>query len=366
MKKIVIFCDGTWQSLETEHSTNIRKLKDLLKPTDDNGVKQSAHYLSGVGTGDAVDAVVGGITSDGLEEKIQEAYKLLCEHFCEGDEIHILGFSRGAYTARSLMGFINLVGIIDEAELSKLPSLWDYYRCNDEEREGKTISKGDVPTIKSLTVFDTVGALGIPNISSLFKDEINKINEKHQFHNVKLSSNVEHALHLLAVDERMPKFTPTLFEKNESSDSKLKDLKQVWFCGGHEDVGGGNKDAEDKGLENIALHWVVGELSKLGLKFDEKTMNQFKQNTHGKVHQVSITGLMYYIMRIPLLGWMLNKIQDNIRNQFQEQYPCQMFHKSVLERLNDEKCKGRPKNIEKDWANQLQKVAGCDDLYEIK
>ena len=351
MKKIIILCDGTWQSLTTEHATNIRKLKNLLKPNDDNGTEQLAHYLSGVGTGDAFDKVAGGFTGKGLEEKIQEAYKHLCEDFCEGDEIHIIGFSRGAYTARSLVGFINRVGIINKSELSKLPGLW-----NDYKRK-RIISEGEVPTIKSLTVFDTVGALGI------LKGSTKEI-KKHQFHNVKISSNVEHIFHLLAVDERTPKFTPTLFKKNESPDLKLKDLKQVWFCGGHEDVGGGNKDHEDKGLENIALHWVVSELSRLGLKFDKEKMNEFKQNTNGKVHQVTLTDLKYRIKN-SLLDWVLDKIQSNTRNQFKKQYPCQMFHKSVLERLNNEQCEDRPKNIGKDWANQLQKVAGRDDLYEI-
>ena len=346
-KKIILFCDGTWQDTDSENPTNIVKLKRLLsckcKCKDGSDIEQIALYLQGVGTRGPVDKLVGGIIGRGIEENIRDAYEVLCDNFSEGDEVHILGFSRGAYTARSLVGFIDKVGLLDRNETEKIPELWRIYKSkNDSARKGNEV------IVKSLTVFDTVGSLGVPtdlsdtlNENIIFKIFSSGINEKHKFHNVKTPSNVENIFHLLAIDEDTRGFKPTLFQMGENVE-KTK-LKQVWFCGGHEDIGGGHMDS-DTGLSNVTLHWVVGELSKLGLKFINNKEEKLKPNYKGKMHEVCIKALG---QKIDLAD------SKEPRTIGEAAYPEQYFHKSVLERFKDKEFNYKPRNINDDLRNKL-------------
>ncbi len=175
MKRLVICCDGTWNRPDAKHVTNIEKIARTVK-TDlagTGGVQQLVLYLSGVGgAGYHTDRLLGGAFGLGLFHNVLAGYRFLSLNYEPGDEIYVFGFSRGAYTARSLAGMVAKVGLLTRRALvqEKLPEAVERYKGVD----GKSGKKGasteefkrdfchhDTP-IHFIGVFDTVGALGVP------------------------------------------------------------------------------------------------------------------------------------------------------------------------------------------------------------
>jgi len=123
MKRIVIASDGTWSRLDAPHPTNVAKLAQAVLPQAPDGVAQITCHLDGVGTGRGtgrlargIDRMLGGLFGTGLTETIEEAYRFLVLTYAPGDEIYLFGFSRGAFSARSLAGLIRNCGILDRAQ----------------------------------------------------------------------------------------------------------------------------------------------------------------------------------------------------------------------------------------------------------
>ena len=116
VKNIVVCCDGTWNDSDSAAEfTNVVRIARAIKPIDGRSspaTPQIVYYHSGVGTSDAVDRVMGGAVGLGLSRNVRDAYAFLAANYCEGDEIFLFGFSRGAYTARSVAGIIGWVGLI--------------------------------------------------------------------------------------------------------------------------------------------------------------------------------------------------------------------------------------------------------------
>jgi uncharacterized protein (DUF2235 family) len=127
MKRYAIFCDGTWNSAAAEHPTNVVKLAQSVDKTGATRTTQVVLYIQGVGTGGGgpltrwVDKVGGGAFGWGLTENIEEAYRALIFGYSPGDEIFIFGFSRGAYTARSLAGLIRASSILEPRHVAQIP-----------------------------------------------------------------------------------------------------------------------------------------------------------------------------------------------------------------------------------------------------
>ena len=122
MKRIVIACDGTWSRLDAARQTNVAKLAEAVLPLAPDGVPQIVCHLDGVGSGRgtgrlarALDRALGGALGLGLEATLVEAYRFLVLTYAPGDDIQLFGFSRGAYTARSLAGLIRACGILERA-----------------------------------------------------------------------------------------------------------------------------------------------------------------------------------------------------------------------------------------------------------
>ncbi len=293
-KRIALFFDGTWEKgAAGKPGTNVQK---LYKATTGLNTKsgecgqstQPTHYISGVGS-DWWNSLSGGIGGRGLSDKIQEGYKFLVKNYDreKKDEIFVFGFSRGAYAARSLVGFVDEVGILLEKHMRLVPLAFEIYKETDENKKNKKIklltdemsrdSNNDVlnPFLTTLNgeqvlpiyfigVWDTVGSLGIPfpGLHYLTAKWV-------KFHNTELPKNVTHARHALALHELRPLFEPTLWTKltnpSQSTD-KLKNpsLKQCWFPGAHADVGGGY---EEDGLSHNALLWMAREAQMAGLMF---------------------------------------------------------------------------------------------------
>ena len=125
-KRLVVCCDGTWNEPdqkvddnpadETE-PTNVLKTVRGIAPVDSDGIPQVAYYDSGVGTQGFFDKCIGGGLGVGVSGNIQQAYRFIANNYHEGDELFLFGFSRGAYTVRSLAGFIGSVGLLEKEHL---------------------------------------------------------------------------------------------------------------------------------------------------------------------------------------------------------------------------------------------------------
>jgi uncharacterized protein (DUF2235 family) len=295
LKRIGIFCDGTWNRTDVRNPTNVVLLANTVKPTAGDGISQVVQYVSGVGTGQAsskvargLDRVLGGGLGWGLDDNIMSAYRNLVFCYEPGDEICIFGFSRGAYTARSLAGFIRSSGIAPIAHLARIPEAFARYRKRDgttkpEDPQSYTFREDFAPqtatseaewksrrargssaillTISYLGVWDTVGALGVP--SNLLIAPL--VNGKYKFHDADLSSSVKSARHAVAIDERRKTFPPTLWDNldrlNGGASGDLP-YQQIWFPGDHGSVGGGG---DLKGLSSITLEWIADGAQKAGL-----------------------------------------------------------------------------------------------------
>ena len=140
MKRIVIACDGTWNRLDAERQTNVAKLAEAVLPAGPDGVAQVVCHLDGVGSGRgtgrlarALDRALGGTMGFGLEATLAEAYRFLVFAYAPGDEIHLFGFSRGAYTARSLAGLIRNCGILERRHAEAIPLALALYRARTPE-----------------------------------------------------------------------------------------------------------------------------------------------------------------------------------------------------------------------------------------
>ncbi|HEY0570039.1 MAG TPA: DUF2235 domain-containing protein, partial [Enterovirga sp.] len=256
MSNLVVCCDGTWNTPDDVEGgmpapTNVRKLFNALVKDDEGGTAQQSYYHPGVGTeGGLRDYLLGGSIGEGLDRNIKSAYQWLAFNYRHGDHIFLFGFSRGAFTVRSLGGMIERSGLLNIAEpklasdeaWKRIDLAFDCYRNRKltDEYRGFAFHEG-APTgdaarnipIHFIGVWDTVGALGIPDDLALLNLFDNKAD--HHFHDTSLCSSVAHARHAVAMDERRQSFAPTLWEGYDQT----RDVKQIWFPGVHSNVGGG-------------------------------------------------------------------------------------------------------------------------------
>jgi uncharacterized protein (DUF2235 family) len=273
-KRIIVCCDGTWATPDQTNGglpcpTNVTKIALGIdsKGTDDNGaeVEQRVYYHRGVGTGRR-DHFGGGAFGTGLSRDVIAAYRFVIGNFQPGDELFLVGFSRGAYTARSTAGLIRNAGILRRRFRHRLNDAYNLYMDRGADTNPRAVeatlfrrSFSFETRIQCIAVWDTVGSLGIPNIGIPLVDRLNR---RWQFHDTSLSTTVDNAFQALAIDERRKPFAPTLWK--QQGDAENQRLEQVWFAGSHGDVGGGNGDTR---LSGIALSWIADRLQDCGLAF---------------------------------------------------------------------------------------------------
>lgn len=263
MKRRLIVCaDGTWNSIGQRYPTNVVKFARAIAPTAPDGVSQVVFYDQGVGTGNILDRLTGGAFGNGLEQNISDCYHFLLHNYAEGDEIFLFGFSRGAYTVRSLAGLVRKCGILRKAHANRFRDAHALYRRSDIHPDDEAAKKfredhSRIVEITCLGVWDTVGALGIP-VSGLRR----LTKGKHQFHDVELSRFVRNGFHAISIDERRKAFAPSIWANKVKAGQRVE---QVWFAGAHTDIGGGNRSS---GLSDIALDWMAGKAAFCGLAFD--------------------------------------------------------------------------------------------------
>ena len=269
-KRLVACCDGTWNIAGQPSKTNVTKLALSVLPVH-AGTEQRVYYQSGVGT-HGWDRLPGGAFGVGLSRNVLAAYHFLIETYEPGDELYLFGYSRGAFTARSLAGLIRNCGILRRDTASRVKDAWLLYRNRLEEPAGTASALfrrayAHETRIRFIGAWDTVGSLGIPVTWRL--PVVSLINRRWTFHDTELSSWVDGAFQAIAIDERRRPFEPTLWHQ-QSGAGTTQELKQVWFAGTHGDIGGGN---EDTGLSDISLLWMVEQARRYGLEFDASKLN---------------------------------------------------------------------------------------------
>lgn len=316
MAKTIVFCaDGTWNAPAEEKDseqpapeggkiTNVLKLFDNLTGAltgesahdpkerekfarDDTGeTVLAAKYIHGVGSSpDPVMRALGGVFGAGLIARIVRGFTFVSRHYEPGDAIHILGFSRGAYTARALGDMIARVGLLDPTTYDPTDKDGAYRLgiaawCRAKNVTlalpehvgflqklvdlggalvGKTVRPqqliADVP-ITSVAVWDTVGSMGIP----IYERDDKRVDIL-RFGNNALSEKVQYGFHAMAIDEARRDFPVTRWADRER-------VEQVWFAGVHSDVGGGYAPDEDcKLLSDVPLSWMMRKLKDVGVAF---------------------------------------------------------------------------------------------------
>lgn len=267
-KRLVICCDGTWNTPDQAAEgrpcpTNVTKVALEVAATGDDGKDQCVYYLRGVGTARG-ERIRGGGFGMGLSRNVKDAYRTIVENYDPGDELFLFGFSRGAFTARSTVGFVRNAGVLKRQHASRVDEAYKLYRtrgAHPRGTESELFRRSYSHEIETtfIGVWDTVGALGIP-VSGM-----GWLNKRWAFHDTKLSSTVKNAFQALAIDEKRRPFQPTLWEPHDD-DVRPADqrLEQVWFAGVHCGVGGGYTDTS---LSDIALLWMVQRAKECGLAF---------------------------------------------------------------------------------------------------
>lgn len=344
MSKNIIFCaDGTWNnpvdepgltSTKPNHSSNVFKLFTLLdgrmvsktkfedfageilereKKLAADTTLQIVKYINGVGNAqNRIQELIGGGFGAGLIKRIVRGYTFISRNYEPGDKVHIIGFSRGAYTARALAGLIASQGLLankfprGDAESYKLGAqAWYRYRKAGADQRNvfaqlaeavqdlpsflnsKSIKESDFirdVDIATVAVWDTVGSLGIPEYNAVN----NALGDAFRFADIKLSTKVGHGFHALALDEQRLLFTPTFWEK-------APNVTQFVFPGAHSDVGGGypTQDGES-GLSDGALLWMVEQLAANGVLFSDDVASIKPDATapaHKEWDRIAVTGL---------------------------------------------------------------------------
>jgi len=277
MKRIAIFSDGTWNSPQDGGTTNVLRMARAVKP-DVARTKQVVFYDWGVGTDRK--KLSGGLTGAGIDKNIMDCYRFLVHNYEDGDQLFFFGFSRGAYTVRSLAGFIRNCGLLRRKHARRIPEAFRLYRKRTRAsgpneplptRFRRDFAVADITPIEFVGAWDTVGSLGIP---VPFWGTLNE--REFLFHDTEPSKIVRHARHALAIDENREDFAPVLW-----SDKPTVDVQQVWFAGAHGDVGGGYRE---RGLSDCASQWMLSEAGKLGLQFEAHLLDIMTPDPGDKQH----------------------------------------------------------------------------------
>ena len=333
MKRIVICCDGTWNTPkqvdeDVPEPTNVFKIAKLIAPqmpgvphlpaptseaaeptqvkagiaspeqnrTTDSVpaqpltsrptpltpalsqtemIAQLVYYHPGVGThGGFVPRLWDAISGWGISANIRDAYRFVVRNYESGDQLFLFGFSRGAFTVRSLAGLIRWCGILRPDAVNHVRKAFNFYRSRDDKKKPRTeaatefrrkYAVEDISPIEFIGVWDTVGALGNPLLLKF----------GNEFHDVGLSTMVRYAYHAVSIDEKRKQFVPTLWEQQPPPTTEMQTavqlisghtwsqtLEQRWFCGTHSNVGGGYRDV---GLSDVALEWMIDKAKDAGL-----------------------------------------------------------------------------------------------------
>jgi uncharacterized protein (DUF2235 family) len=310
MKNIVLCADGTGNNDIKERGTNVFKLYEAIDRhghKDNSGlVSQIAFYDDGVGTSKFIPwRLLSGALGFGFSKNVRDLYTELAYAYEPGDKLYLFGFSRGAYTARTLAGFIQCCGILDVRNLNQqevddqVNECWKKFRkiaftgtMKNDTRRGNvpsdnTASAADTSEtrlarndstglpayspvdIAFLGVWDTVAAIGAPTAE--LRTLINFFYPL-TFGELTVGPWVKRACHAISIDDERLTFAPELWNEQNGSDKRIE---QVWFAGVHSNVGGGYPK---HGMSLVAMDWMMSEAEKCGLRFLESDRHYVQQH----------------------------------------------------------------------------------------
>ncbi|KAF2197581.1 hypothetical protein GQ43DRAFT_475313 [Delitschia confertaspora ATCC 74209] len=338
-KKLIACCDGTWMNSDKGYvkgglfsgpghlqtPSNVTRISRAILNEDKEYHAQIVYYQSGVGGGNTtLERLIGGGTGEGIGEHMREAYSFLANNYDQGDSIFLLGFSRGAFTARSIAGLIGGMGLLEKAGLP-----WFYLIFRDWEHAGVEGYKPMLPNaipgfeisapptdienyltsyrnelkkrgltreveIQAIGVWDTVGALGIPTPKFIQQLGLPDFLNDYKFFDTSLDNHIKYAFHALALDEQRSPYGPAVWERKPGCHTVLK---QTWFPGVHSNVGG---SYDDTGLADITLAWMMSNLSPW-IDFNPDYIREQALLDQKRNHEIGLHR-----------GWSLGKIVNSV------------------------------------------------------
>lgn len=361
-RNLVVCCDGTWNTPKQtdrgfEVPSNVVKIARAID--DSNPQQQRVYYDTGVGTSKGIDRWTGGAFGIGLTDNIKQAYRWLADTYTDNDRLFFFGFSRGAYTVRSLAGLIGRCGLTRANDAEAVTQAYDLYRQSVDDKGRAAAAKfkaaqREVP-VYFIGVWDTVGALGVPAFSryGLLRKAVGGLLKgtkyAHGFHDETLGAHVTHAYQALGVDEQRGAFAPSVWKSNGTP---RPHVEQVWFAGVHCNVGGGYLDC---GLSDHALLWMATKAMDAGLLLNQRYLAmRVDPNCHGELRESRERGYKLMPRHLRPIG------QPDTLNE--------RIHQSAIDRMQHPTNDYRPSNLAPIVAARTVAVTrdGLDMLEKIR
>lgn len=383
VRNIVLCSDGTGSKGMQKRGTNVFKLYeavDLHRHKKDSRLpKQIAFYDDGVGTESIkLLRILGGAFGLGLSKNVKQLYANLVRTYKEGDRIYLFGFSRGAFTVRTLAGLINTCGILDrtnfkndEELVEEVKRVYGDYRTK-YKRFSRKLTEDKIKkraaffrkkyrvvdaTIKFIGVWDTVDAVGAPIDEIAWV--IDKVFYPFKFVDSKLSpkNKVEKACHALSIDDERLTFHPVMWDEKGENDDRIE---QVWFAGVHSNVGGGYPK---HGMSLVSLDWMMSKAEQAGLKFNaelrfidqDRELYRHRRNVTDKLYDSRSGAGVYYRYKPRDIGG------DKFCKKYHITTP--KIHNSVIERIKQRTEGYAPGNIPFDC--EFVSTDGNDENYDV-
>lgn len=306
MKRIIICFDGTWNRIDADTPTNVLMLATGIAPKTDDGIRQIVHYDEGVGTsGGWIRKRVDGMIGRGILKNLSEAYGFLMFNYAPEDEVYVFGFSRGAFTARSFVGLVRSVGIIQRDNVRQVKRAIKLYKrgkaydsldllnfraqysmhistCGkDEQHRCSGLFQYEPGSslpfkFRYVGVWDTVETIGLLKVIwATLQSRVGApyVDRDHRFHDHKLNGMIVAGRHAVALDERRQHFHSEPWGDVEGLNTRLgfivsdpkRPIQERFFPGNHGSVGGGG---DIRGLSDGAFNWIVEGARDVGLKLD--------------------------------------------------------------------------------------------------
>ncbi|CAN2049649.1 DUF2235 domain-containing protein [Candidatus Magnetomoraceae bacterium gMMP-1] len=261
-KNIIICCDGTGNEYGSYNTNVVGVFQALIRNQE-----QIAFYDPGVGTFDILGRTLGkkiGIYLGqafgwGLQKNIEDAYIYLMDRYEPGDKIYLFGFSRGAFTVRSLAGMLYKCGLLQKGSKNLVPYASKIYNThgNNKIAEGFKETYCHDCKVYFIGVWDTVASLGYFYGKNFF--------------DAKLHGLISYGYQAASIDEKRKKFPVSLWDETRKTPNQT--IEQVWFAGVHSDVGGSYKE---RGLSDCTLKWMLEKAEAAGMTLKP----DWKKNIH--------------------------------------------------------------------------------------
>ena len=351
-KNIILCADGTGNKGGYTPSSNVYKIYHAINIHKDDK-PQIRFYDDGIGT--EKNKYLRGITGAlgfGFGANVRDLYGFLAKNYDPGDQVYLLGFSRGAATVRAFAGFIATCGLVKGKDLDnddlndRVNEVFKEYKRLQRLRQKKFLAEQrkfldkqseeckshGIIQIKFLGVWDTVSSLGFPQkwdktsigifVLNAFFMGLDRLTDwiiPHRFYNYKLTDNVQYACQALAIDDERTSFWPMVWNEK----GRTRPVEQVWFSGMHSNVGGGYRRA---GMANVTLEWMMDKTKKHGLEFKDDALKNVHDDadSHGRIYN-SRDGLAIYYRYHP------REIEKLCRNKLENRIKV---HQSVIERMD--------------------------------